>query len=147
MDVWRNHSPILFLSDFYTKCANIPSSCPLVCVFVLPCPRPAQHLLHSPAAVSVESPRCAGTAGSNPKHPEPAGPSTLNLESPPGDTLGHTERGMNILTNTQSQEKGIHEFVMLTCGYYNHCYYCHREKLLILKDCILQHSLENFCHT
>lgn len=52
-------------------------------VLSLPYPRPAQHPRPFPAAVSGASPRCAGTAGSNPKHPEPAGPSDLKLESPP----------------------------------------------------------------
>lgn len=70
----------------------IPSICFFVVVGVLPCPRRARLLHPSPAAVSGASPHCAGTAGSGPKHPEPAGPSNLKLETHPEDTLGHTHK-------------------------------------------------------
>lgn len=53
----------------------------------VPCPKQARHLRPSPAAVSGEFPHCAWRAGSNPTHPEPAGPSDPNLQSAPQDTL------------------------------------------------------------
>lgn len=60
-------------------------------LFALPCPKLARLLLPSPAAVSGESPRCAGTSGRDPKHSEPAGPLNRNLELRPVDMLGYTE--------------------------------------------------------
>lgn len=60
-------------------------------LFALPCPKLARLLLPSPAAVSGESPRCAGTSGRDPKHSEPAGPLNRNLELRPVDMLGYTK--------------------------------------------------------
>lgn len=82
-----------------------------VLVCALPCPRPTQHLLPSLAAVSGVSLRFAETACSNPKHQEPAGPSSPNLESPREDILGQTEVMMNMLINKYTQ-------AMHTCGNY-----------------------------
>lgn len=56
-----------------------------------PCPRPAQLLLPSPAAGSIESPRCAGRADIGPRAPELVGPSTLLLQKPLELKLGHTD--------------------------------------------------------
>lgn len=58
----------------------------------VPCPRRARHPRLSPAAVSRASPRFVGTSGSNPKHPEPSGPSSPKLESLPEDALKEQQK-------------------------------------------------------
>lgn len=74
-------------------------------VFVLPCPTPARLLLPSPAVVSGEFPRCAGTADTDPKHPEPAGPSNPNLEYPPEDVLRTHKQHKDKQINTKDSQE------------------------------------------
>lgn len=78
-----------------------------------PYPRLAQLLLLSPAAVSIEFPRCAGTADIGPRYPELAGPSILLWEKSPEEKLGHTKL---VWAQTQQTENTWPTREALSCG-------------------------------
>lgn len=78
----KTTNKLLFIHSSYflfpfSLVMNVPPS--LLPDFVLPCPRPVELLHPSLEVVSGEFPRCAGTAGTDPKHQELADPSNLNL--------------------------------------------------------------------